>query len=253
LLLPLKGVQSAPKSNRAAHHSSTWIHPQASPRKNTHEGIAPSNRPADKLLCMELIKKLFSTPQGNDFIIVVSGLPRSGTSMMMQMLEAAGLQIVSDNLRQADKDNPRGYFEDERVKKLKENSSWLAQCRGKVLKVISLLLFDLPLDQRYRVIFMDREIKEVLASQKVMLERRGEKPDQVSDEVLAAKFTKHLHQVKEWMAAQAHIEVLYVNHRDVLADPRRQAEQVCRFLDLSPQVETIAEVVERSLYRQREG
>lgn len=202
---------------------------------------------------MELIKKLFSTPQDKNFIVVVSGLPRSGTSMMMQMLEAAGLQIVTDNLRQADGDNPRGYFEDERVKKLKEDSSWLAQCRGKVLKVISLLLFDLPPDQHYRILFMEREIKEVLASQKVMLERRGEKTDQASDEVLATKFAKHLQQVKEWMAVQNHIEVLYVNHRDVLADPRQQAERVCRFLDLSPQAESAAQVVERSLYRQRES
>lgn len=201
---------------------------------------------------MELIKKLFNTPQDHHFIVVVSGLPRSGTSMMMQMLEAAGLRIVTDNLRQADADNPRGYFEDERVKKLKEDSSWLTECRGKVLKVISLLLFDLPPDQHYRIIFMDREIKEVLASQKVMLERRGEQADQATDDILATKFAKHLHQVKEWMARQEYIEVMYVNHRDVLARPRQQAERVCRFLDLPSQTEHVAEVVERSLYRQRE-
>lgn len=200
---------------------------------------------------MELMKRFFSGPQENDFIVVVSGLPRSGTSMMMQILEAAGLEIVTDNVRKADNDNPRGYFEDERVKKLKEDSSWLTQCRGKVLKVISLLLFDLPPDQRYRIVFMERELKEVLASQKLMLERRGEKADEVPDEVMASKFAKHLDQVKQWIARQEFIEVLYVNHREVLNDPRRQAERVYRFLNLPHQVERAAQVVERSLYRQR--
>ena len=94
--------------------------------------------------------------------------------MMMQMLMAGGMGIVTDEIRKADEDNPRGYLEWERVKKLKEDQSWLNECPGKAVKVISMLLFDLPSKHHYKIIFMQREIEEVLASQRIMLERRGD-------------------------------------------------------------------------------
>ena len=104
-------------------------------------------------------------------IIIVSGLPRCGTSLMMQMLVQGGFEAVTDHIRAADTDNPRGYYELEKVKKLKEDASWLPETRGKVVKMVSQLLFDLPAGERYRVIFMQRDLDEMLASQEKMLER----------------------------------------------------------------------------------
>ena len=106
-------------------------------------------------------------------IIIVSGLPRSGTSLMMQMLASGGLKTVTDNVRTADTDNPRGYYELEKVKKIKDDASWLPETRGKAFKMVSQLLFDLPPNERYRIIFMERDLDEILVSQEAMLQRRA--------------------------------------------------------------------------------
>src|SRR5437660_12828449 len=108
-------------------------------------------------------------------IIIVSGLPRSGTSLMMQMLENGGVPVVTDHIRTADTDNPRGYYEFEQVKKIKQDASWLPATRGKAVKMVSQLLYDLPTSERYKIIFMERDLDEVLASQEKMLERLGRK------------------------------------------------------------------------------
>src|SRR5512139_2049136 len=107
-------------------------------------------------------------------VIIVSGLPRSGTSMLMKMLEAGGVPLVTDGVRTPDEDNPKGYYEVERVKDLanEQDKTWLRQSKGKGLKVISYLLKSLPADVNYKVVFIRREIEEVLASQKKMLDRR---------------------------------------------------------------------------------
>src|SRR5436190_8775031 len=106
-------------------------------------------------------------------IIVVSGLPRSGTSLMMQLLDAGGVEVVTDNLRSADADNPRGYYEFEKVKQVKRDASWLPGVRGKAVKMVSQLLLDLPPTERYRVVFMERDFEEMLDSQERMLRRLG--------------------------------------------------------------------------------
>jgi len=198
-----------------------------------------------------IFKKFFKTEEKDDFITIVSGLPRSGTSMMMQMLEAGGLGIVTDNIRKPDEDNPRGYYEFERVKKIKEDKSWLDECRGKAVKMVSMLLYDLPLEKKYKIIFMKREMEEMLASQRVMLERLGQKGGDVSDEEMGKKFEKHLRQVEEWLAKQENIDVLYVKYNDVLNDSQKYAEMVSKFLGRNLNVEKMANVIERSLYRQR--
>jgi hypothetical protein len=200
-----------------------------------------------------IFKKLFKTEEKNDFITIVSGLPRSGTSMMMQMLEAGGMEIVTDNIRKPDEDNPRGYYEYERVKKIKEDKSWLNECRGKAVKMVSMLLYDLPLDRKYKIIFMKRDMEEMLASQRVMLERLGQKGGDVSDEEMGKKFEKHLCQVEEWIARQENIDVLYVKYNDVLNDSQKYAEIVSKFLGKSLDVEKMANVIEKSLYRQRKA
>jgi len=186
-------------------------------------------------------------------IIVVSGLPRSGTSMMMQMLRAGGMDVITDGIRNADEDNPRGYFELEQVKKLKESIEWLAECRGKAVKVISMLLCDLPSDYHYKIIFMQREIKEVLASQRVMLKRRGVAGDGISDDEMAKKFEKHLTQVAHWIAQQKNMEVLYVPYNEVIQKPIFYSEKVNGFLEQDFNTKSMADAVEETLYRQRKN
>src|ERR1044072_2561799 len=149
-------------------------------------------------------------------VIIVSGLPRSGTSMMMSMLVAGGIPAMTDSIRTADEDNPKGYFELEKVKELAKDNRWLADAGGRAVKIISALLKHLPTDYRYKVIFMRREMREVLASQRQMLMRRGEPTDKVSDERMAEMFRKHLAEVESWLAKQPNIEVIYTNYNQML-------------------------------------
>ncbi|HOC43986.1 MAG TPA: sulfotransferase domain-containing protein [Thermoanaerobaculales bacterium] len=185
-------------------------------------------------------------------VIVVSGLPRSGTSMTMKMLEAGGLQPVTDQVRSADEDNPRGYFEDERVKDLAqmEDRSWLRAARGKVIKVISSLLQHLPEDNYYKVIFMRRNLREVLASQAKMLDRRGEAA-QTSDDELIQLFESHLGKVEFQLRFRPWFDVLYVDHRSVLQDPAGAARRINDFLGGRLDERRMAEAVDPNLYRNR--
>lgn len=185
-----------------------------------------------------------------DVVTVVSGLPRSGTSMMMKMLEAGGLPVVTDRLRVADDDNPQGYYELERVKQLEHDKAWVADARGKVVKVISALLQHLPPEHRYRVVFMRRNLGEVLASQKQMLIRRGEPTDAVPDDKMAAYFTSHVKKVEAWLGAQPNVETLYVSYNEMLAEPTRLAAEVAAFVG-GVDAERMAAVVSGELYRQR--
>ncbi|MBI2433530.1 MAG: sulfotransferase family protein [Candidatus Hydrogenedentes bacterium] len=184
-------------------------------------------------------------------IIVVSGLPRSGTSMMMKMLEAGGLPILSDAIRTADEDNPKGYYEFERVKKIKEDKGWIPEAVGKVVKIISFLMVQMPPEYQYRVVFLRRAIPEVLKSQRQMLVRRGENPDASNDERMTQLYEKHLAQAFAWFASQPNVEVLYIDHRRCVEEPRAVAEEVNAFLGGGLNVEAMSMVVDNSLYRQR--
>jgi hypothetical protein len=186
-----------------------------------------------------------------DAITIVSGLPRSGTSMMMKMLEAGGMPVLTDHVRTADEDNPKGYYEFERVKQIENDSAWLADAQGKVVKMIAALLKHLPAEYTYKVVFMRRNIEEVLASQRQMLIRRGEPADKIADKKMAALFARHVERVEDWLGTQPNIDVLYIHYSDVLADPAGQAERVNRFLDNVLDAEKMAQVVDPSLYRQR--
>ena len=184
-------------------------------------------------------------------ITIVSGLPRSGTSLMMKMLAAGGMTVLTDGIRTADEDNPEGYYEFERVKQIEQDAEWLEDVRGKAVKMIAALLKHLPPDYEYEIVFMRRNIREVLSSQRRMLIHRGEAPNTVSDERMAALFGRHLTQVTRWLADQPNIAVLYVDHGDVMADPHQQARRVSEFLSHPLDVQAMAAVVDRSLYRQR--
>lgn len=193
-----------------------------------------------------------SPPTPSRPVVVVSGLPRSGTSMMMKMLEAGGLPVLVDHLRQADADNPKGYYEFERVKQLdKGDKAWVAEAQGKAVKVISALLEHLPPGYQYRVIFMHRAMEEVLASQRKMLEHRGEANNQVSDEELARLFEKHLAKVQGWLRSQPHFAVLDVNYNAMLTDPRPQIRAINTFLGGILDEEKMAAIVDPNLYRNR--
>jgi hypothetical protein len=185
-------------------------------------------------------------------VTIVSGLPRSGTSMMMKMLEVGGLPPLTDNLRTADEDNPKGYYEFERVKQLpKGDVAWLPEAQGKVVKVIAALLPSLPGGYHYRVIFMQRAMPEVLASQRQMLIRRGEDPNKIPDDILAKLFEKHLKQVNDWVSQQPNVERLDVSYNEMLKNPQPFIDQIYAFLGSQLDIQRMATVVDPSLHRQR--
>jgi len=184
-------------------------------------------------------------------IIIVSGLPRSGTSMMMSMLQAGGLEIMTDQIRKADIDNPQGYFEFEKVKNLRNQPHCLDQARGKAVKVISQLLYELPSKHDYKIIFIQRNMQELLASQKKMLVRRGEDPDAVPDDVMAGKFEDHLRKVRNYIAKASNMECCYLDYNDSLKSPAVASRQITDFLQLSLNVEAMTAAVNPNLYRNK--
>jgi hypothetical protein len=182
---------------------------------------------------------------------IVSGLPRSGTSMMMKMIAAGGLEVLTDHVRKPDDDNPGGYYEFERVRQVERDKEWLKDARGRAVKMISALLYHLPADYHYKVIFMERSVDEILASQREMLRRRGEPTDKVSDERMAGVFVRHLAKVKEWLKEQANSEVLYLRYDRVVQEPLAHAELINAFLGGALNEEDMAAAVDPTLYRQR--
>lgn len=200
----------------------------------------------------DALKRALRRRTYGDDVIVVSGLPRSGTSMMMRMLDAAGLPTLTDNERQADVDNPKGYFEDERVKELEQETdkSWVQAARGKVLKVISHLLEDLPKDNYYKIIFMRRDVTEIVASQNKMLERRGE-DNPVDDAKTREFYLRHVVDVRFLVRNRANMEMIEVHYRDALENPAAFARQVNEFLGGGLDVAAMTAVVDGSLYRNR--
>jgi hypothetical protein len=184
-------------------------------------------------------------------ITLVSGLPRSGTSLMMQMLAAGGMPVLSDGERQADDDNPRGYFEWERIKQLPREPDCIAEAEGKVVKVISQLLFSLPAGRDYRIIFMQRPLAEVVASQSEMIRRRGTTGAALSPAALIAGLTTHLNQVSAWLKDKTNLSVCRIEHRDVISEPLRTSQCIQQFLACPLDVGAMSRQVDTSLYRQR--
>jgi hypothetical protein len=185
-------------------------------------------------------------------IVIVSGLPRSGTSMMMKMLDAAGIPIMTDAVRTADVDNPKGYFEFERVKDLEKDPdrSWVREARGKALKVISWLLKDLPDDNAYRIVFMRRDIDEVLASQNKMLEHRGE-DDTTDDAIMAEAYRNHLASVRIMARKKPNWSIVEIRYDEAIRDPASVAQRVNEFLGGRFDVKRMVEAVDEKLYRNR--
>lgn len=190
-----------------------------------------------------------------DAITIVSGLPRSGTSMMMSMLDAGGIPPVQDGIRSADEDNPKGYYEFERVKKIKEDKAWLPGARGKVVKMISQLLLDLPTEgYTYNILFMRRAMPEILASQKEMMKRRGTIKDSgPTDEDMANLLSKHVDQVLKWVDQQACIQLLEVDYNAMLKNSIPHIAAINAFLGGKLDTAAMSAVVDKNLYRQRKS
>ena len=180
-------------------------------------------------------------------VVVVSGLPRSGTSMAMRMLAAGGMPLLDDGARAADEDNPRGYFEDTRVTNLAQDrdKQWLRDARGKAIKVISYLLLDLPAIHDYRILFMNRDLHEVLASQAKMLARRGE-ISETSDERMLENFQNHLARVKAAIRNRSNFQLCEVEYAAVLETPRRGAEIMQEFVGRTLDIDAMTRAVEPS-------
>lgn len=202
---------------------------------------------------MNIFERLFKRKKtlAQDAIIIVSGLPRSGTSMMMKMLEAGGLEPFTDKIRKADDDNPKGYYEFERVKKLEKDKTWLPEAKGKAVKIISMLLKHLPPEYEYKVIFMQRNMEEILASQARMLARRGKDSSSVTDDELSKKFNMHLKNIKEWLAAQPNFDVMYVTYHEVIQNRRDHCIKINEFLGNRLDVKQMISVIDKTLYRNK--
>ncbi len=186
-------------------------------------------------------------------IVIVSGLPRSGTSMMMQIVTAGGIPPLTDNIRKADEDNPKGYYEFEAVKKTKQDPAWLEEAPGRVVKMVHLLLYDLPPDRRYHVVYTERRIEEVIASQNRMLERMGKAGGDVSDGQAARIFAKQIEDLKSWLARQENFKVLYVDYNELVRGNRDMIDRIDDFLGGGLDREAMFRVIDPKLYRQRKS
>jgi predicted AlkP superfamily phosphohydrolase/phosphomutase/Flp pilus assembly protein TadD len=224
--------------------------------------LMPGNRRAH-LWLIKLYEEQLSRPEKADehrrfvserikgTITIVSGLPRSGTSMMMQMLEAGGAEILTDRQRQPDDNNPRGYYEYEKTKKMITDVSWLEEANGKVVKIVAPLLNNLPNKYDYKVIFMRRDMAEILRSQQIMLGQKAAAGKQAYPIVLADAFNKQLEKAESLLERMPHAEVLYVDYAHVVENAAEVAETVAEFLGENLDTIKMAAAVDKNLYRNK--
>lgn len=222
----------------------------------------PGNRKAHAYL-VKLFTNHISNPieakKHSDFIMnnikgtitIVSGMPRSGTSMMMQMLAAGGLEILTDNIRANDENNPKGYLEYQKVKSLASDNTWLHEGQNKVIKVIAQLLQHLPSNYQYKVIFMEREMEEIIQSQQIMLGKKAEVEKKIYPTALADTFKKQLEKTRSWIKAHPQFEVIYVPYTDVITNPTEVIENLSLFLDADLNTEAMVNAIDSKLYRNR--
>ena len=226
------------KKGRIPETVSDAPEPEPVPKTASTGGLFPDGMPAETE----------SVDLANT-VIIVSGLPRSGTSMMMQMLEAGGILPLTDDKRPPDDDNPKGYFEYEPVKRLGRDASWLPQAKGKAVKIMAPLLPGLRPDLSYRVIFMTRPMEKILRSQALMLEHRGETGGDLSDDRMAEVFTVQTRQARE-LLKHRRIPFLVVDYSKAVKEPGKTAEGVNRFLGGGLNETAMADAVDAGLRRQ---
>jgi len=185
------------------------------------------------------------------FVTVVSGAPRSGTSAMMQMLGAGGMDLLVDGVRRADRDNPRGYFELEAARRLAADDGWVERAVGRAVKLVHALVPRLPRGPEYRIVLMRRDWREVLASQRAMLERGGAAPPEPREERIAEIFAAQLERLERWAAGRPEVALLSIDYHALVRDSVRTAARVSQFLGGGLDVEDMAAAVLPSLWRQR--
>ncbi len=186
-----------------------------------------------------------------DVITIVAGLPRSGTSMMMQMLAAGGIEPYTDNARAADEDNPRGYLEHANATALARDTTWLPEARGKVVKIVAQLLPCIPPSEKLRIVFMTRDLREIIASQRVMLDRLGKKGAALEEQRLMRTLAKQVQTVGAWLESNTNAKVLCVAYDDATVDPAATAARVAAFAGADLDVAAMASAVDAGLRRQR--
>lgn len=184
-------------------------------------------------------------------VVIVSGLPRSGTSLMMKMLESGGMEVLIDEIREADIDNPKGYYEFERVKKLPEDTEWLDDAKGRVVKVLAELIKHLPDENQYMIVFMMRDLDEIIRSQKKMIVRRGEDPDKVTDSEMKALLRRYLISLKQYVNGKDNMDVLYVSYNELMDDPEDPVEEVMDFFKGELDEDAMLNCIDGTLYRNR--
>ncbi len=213
-------------------------------KKNVFEDDSDEADTLFELSDLQLRKADFKDP-----IMIVSGLPRSGTSLMMQMLDAGGVPIFTDNKRSADESNPKGYYEHEKVKNLRRDKKWLGDATGKAVKIISHLLYHLPGKYNYKIIFMLRELSEVVQSQHQMLVRKKKRKEDVYPARLEIAFKNEIMHANEWLKDNHNAAVLFINYKDTIEKSSEVAEKIKQFLGLKLNTEKMAAVVDPDLYR----
>ena len=189
--------------------------------------------------------------KSDEIIFVVSGLPRSGTSLLMQMLGAGGAVLLTDENRLPDDDNPKGYLEYEPVKNLRIKKDWVSDSKGKVVKVIHALLPELPSLFQYKIIFINRNVEEIVASQKKMLQRAGRTGANMPDDKLTALFTAERARILKWVGMQKNMELLECDYREIVEDAFFNAQRIATFLELELDINLMAQVVDAKLYRNK--
>jgi thioredoxin len=207
---------------------------QDSDLHHTLGGLPPSRSPEEK----------------SSFITIVSGLPRSGTSLMMRMLNVGGIPALCDEHRTPDADNPNGYYEFESVKSIQNYGDWIERAVGHSVKMVYNLLEHLPKDREYRVVFMRRQIDEIIQSQRAMLLRNGIKTE-IPDEEIKELFERVLRQFYSWLPSQTHLKLINVSYNELLSRPASTMAQINRHLGYSLDTEAMAQVIDHSLYRNR--
>lgn len=184
-------------------------------------------------------------------IYIVSGLPRTGTSMMMQLLEAGGLSIFTDSLRNADENNKKGYYEHEAVKIIHKDNSWMKLAIGKTVKVVSHLLTHLPMRYKYKIVFMERDVNEVISSQNKMLQNLGKLPQNATNYSLEASYMDNNEKIKTWLKDKSNIDVLYINYNDTLNNSIETINKLNSFFNYNLHTSKMESIIDKNLYRSK--
>jgi thioredoxin len=203
------------------------------------------------LVMESIVRPLTRTEStSSSYITIVSGLPRSGTSLMMRMLNVGGIPALCDEHRTPDANNPNGYYEFESVKSIQDYGDWIDRAVGHSVKIVYNLLEHLPKDREYRVIFMRRQIDEIIQSQRAMLLRNGIKTE-IPDEEIKELFERVLRQFYSWLPSQTHLKLINVSYNELLSRPASTITQINRHLGYCLDTEAMAQVIDHSLYRNR--